>query len=127
LLTTYGHCTERTHSYKKDCEKNFMGNDPGALDYVTSRQRGEEMRCARLHLDVPVMFSSRALSTITDVLYLLVILITAGFFTISCVVLLSQAVRTSPDRSWENNFNALIIGASYAIVVSLTQHYHGQT
>jgi hypothetical protein len=69
------------------------------------------------------MLSSRALSTVADALYLLVILITAGFFTISCVALLSQAVRTSPDRSWESNFNALIIGASYVIVVSLIQHY----
>jgi len=69
------------------------------------------------------MLSSRALSTVAEAAYVLVIIITAGFFTISCVALLSQAVRTASNRSWTDNFNALIIGASYVIVVSLVQHY----
>jgi hypothetical protein len=71
------------------------------------------------------MFSSRVRSTVAEVAYVLVIIITAGFFTISCVVLLSQAVRTAPNRSWAQNFNALIIGTSYVIVVSLFTKFYG--
>lgn len=36
----------------------------------------------------------------------------------SSVFLLSQAVRTSPNRNWSKNINALIIGAAYVAVVS---------
>lgn len=63
------------------------------------------------------MFSSRAVSTISEALYLIILFITTGFFILSCVTLLSQAVRTSPNQSWKGNFNALVIGASYVIVV----------
>ncbi|KAE9410897.1 hypothetical protein BT96DRAFT_912313 [Gymnopus androsaceus JB14] len=53
--------------------------------------------------------------------YTLLILGTACAALLSCVALLSQAVRTAPSRSWKNNFNALVIGASYVVllVVSL--------
>jgi hypothetical protein len=46
-----------------------------------------------------------------------VLLATAVVALLSCVALLSQAVRTSPTRSWNRNYNALIIGASYFVVV----------
>jgi len=121
-----------THSYKKDWEKNFMGNDPGALLYglwVDRAGEREERRNSGVvcngvdqligQVVLARMFSSRVRSTVAEVAYVLVVIITAGFFTISCVVLLSQAVRTAPNRSWAQNFNALIIGTSYVIVVGL--------
>jgi hypothetical protein len=42
---------------------------------------------------------------------------------LSCLALLSQAVRTAPGQTWKNNFNALVIGASYVILVSLFSLY----
>lgn len=65
------------------------------------------------------MLSSRLilLRTISKVSYVLVVLITIVATGLSCTALLAQAVRTSPNQSWTGNINALIIGASYAIVV----------
>lgn len=59
------------------------------------------------------MGSFRLLSSLT---YLLLVLLTVCAILLSCVALLSQAVRTSPSRSWSRNINALIIGASYIVV-----------
>ncbi|KAJ7293292.1 hypothetical protein C8J57DRAFT_1429136 [Mycena rebaudengoi] len=39
---------------------------------------------------------------------------------LSCVALLAQAVRHAPDRSWSKNYNALVIGSSYAIVLAIS-------
>lgn len=50
-------------------------------------------------------------------LYLVIVLLIAFLLLISCVFLLSQAVRTSPNQEWAHNVNALIIGASYILVV----------
>ncbi len=66
------------------------------------------------------MGSFRLLSSLT---YLLLVLLTVCAILLSCVALLSQAVRTSPSRSWSRNINALIIGASYIVVVRPTTHY----
>src|ERR1700761_6742985 len=64
------------------------------------------------------MFSSRkVLRVLSDLSYGFLIIITVVFTGLSCVALLAQAVRHSPTRDWTNNFNALVIGASYAIVV----------
>ena len=38
---------------------------------------------------------------------------------LSCVALLSQAVRTAPNRGWPRNLNALVIGATYVLIVRL--------
>ncbi|KAI0321701.1 hypothetical protein OF83DRAFT_1236985 [Amylostereum chailletii] len=38
----------------------------------------------------------------------------------SCVLLLSQAVRTSSRRSWKNNIDVLIIGIAYGLVLVLS-------
>ncbi|KAG7450331.1 uncharacterized protein BT62DRAFT_505916 [Guyanagaster necrorhizus] len=59
------------------------------------------------------MGSIRLLSSLT---YLLLLLLTICAILLSCVALLSQAVRTSPSQSWSGNINALIIGASYVAV-----------
>jgi hypothetical protein len=65
------------------------------------------------------MFSSRPilLRTISEASYLALLLITIVAIGLSCVALLSQAVRTAWNQSWTKNINALVIGASYAIVV----------
>ena len=49
----------------------------------------------------------------------LVVLVLTFFIGLSCASLLSQAVRTSPSRNWTRNFNAVVIGAAYAIVVRM--------
>lgn len=59
------------------------------------------------------------------VCYFLLVLVLSGVFVLSCLAFLSQAVRTDPDGTWIRNFNALIIGASYVIVVRLpVRSYH---
>ncbi|KAJ7919146.1 hypothetical protein B0H13DRAFT_2231016 [Mycena leptocephala] len=64
------------------------------------------------------MLSSRkVLSILSNISYGLLIIITIIMTGISCVALLAQAVRHSPTRSYTRNFNALIIGASYGIVL----------
>ncbi|KAG1783759.1 hypothetical protein EV702DRAFT_14207 [Suillus placidus] len=60
--------------------------------------------------------SLRARAWISDICYALLVLVTGGFFAISCAALLSQAVRTSPVRSWTNNWDAVIIAATYLLV-----------
>ncbi|OJA12059.1 hypothetical protein AZE42_06693 [Rhizopogon vesiculosus] len=62
--------------------------------------------------------SLRARTWISEVCYALLVLVTACFFALSCVALLSQAARTSPGRSWADNWDAVIIGATYFLVVS---------
>ncbi|KIP12020.1 hypothetical protein PHLGIDRAFT_82623 [Phlebiopsis gigantea 11061_1 CR5-6] len=63
---------------------------------------------------------SRGKSTLAGIAYLLLVLLLVLFVGLSCAGLLSQAVRTSPDRNWTRNFNALIIGAAYALVLALS-------
>ncbi|KAG1757389.1 hypothetical protein EDB19DRAFT_1657224 [Suillus lakei] len=60
--------------------------------------------------------SLRARAWISDICYALLVLVTGCFFAISCVALFSQAVRTSPVRSWTNNWDAVVIAATYLLV-----------
>jgi hypothetical protein len=64
-----------------------------------------------------LMFSSRTVRSISEVSYVLLVLLAACAIGLSCIDLLSQAVRTSANRSWTSNFNTLVIGASYLAVV----------
>lgn len=57
------------------------------------------------------------LRTASEITYLVVLLTVLSAVGLSCFALLSQAVRTAPNRSWLKNVNAFVIGASYAIVV----------
>ncbi|PIL32036.1 hypothetical protein GSI_06740 [Ganoderma sinense ZZ0214-1] len=63
-------------------------------------------------------FSRR--STVSQVVYLLIVLLTSFFVAISCVLLLSQAARTAPNRSFIQNFNAVVIGAAYVILLMVS-------
>jgi len=65
------------------------------------------------------MLSPRVLRTASEGAYVFLVLITIVAAGLSCAAIISQAVRTSPDRSWEKNVNALVIGASYIILVGL--------
>ncbi|THU94826.1 hypothetical protein K435DRAFT_667476 [Dendrothele bispora CBS 962.96] len=67
------------------------------------------------------MLSPRLQRTLLDISYVLLVLGTICATLLSCVALLSQAVRISPSQTWRNNFDALVIGASYIIlaIVSL--------
>ncbi len=57
------------------------------------------------------------------VLYLLLITLSVVVIGLSCLLLLSQAVRNAPNRDWTSNINALVVGATYILIVS-TQVYH---
>ncbi|EJF66631.1 hypothetical protein BD309DRAFT_853940 [Dichomitus squalens] len=56
-------------------------------------------------------------STVSLAAYLLIVLLVAFFVAISCVFLLSQAARTAPNRGFVQNFNAVVIGAAYVILL----------
>lgn len=58
------------------------------------------------------------LRTASESSYALLVLITIVATGLSCAALLSQAVRTAPSQSWGKNVDALVIGASYAVVAS---------
>ena len=62
--------------------------------------------------------SFRYAHPLSAVTYFALVLITAFFVGVSCALLLSQAVRNAPNRSWNKNFNAAVIGAAYALVVN---------
>lgn len=64
------------------------------------------------------MLSPKLLRTISETSYVLLVLLTVVATVLSCAALLSQAVRTSPGQDWTNNFNALVIGASYLVVLA---------
>ncbi|KAK7463765.1 hypothetical protein VKT23_005702 [Stygiomarasmius scandens] len=66
------------------------------------------------------MLSLRLQKTLLDVSYVLLVLGTICATLLSSVALLSQAVRTSATQTWRNNFNALVIGASYIILAVLS-------
>lgn len=72
------------------------------------------------------MYSSRLilLRTVSEASYVLLVLLTIVATGLSCTVLIAQAIRTSPNQSWSKNVNALVIGASYAIVVCLVQQQY---
>ena len=59
---------------------------------------------------------SRA-TTLLGAAYIFVWLVYIFALSISCVALLSQAVRTSRNQSWKKNINVLIIGIAYVTVV----------
>ena len=72
------------------------------------------------------MFSkSRGTSAVFFLLYALVVLLTVFFTAVSCALLLSQAVRTDRRRTWKKNFDAVVIGAAYVIVVRVVLHLLG--
>ena len=56
-------------------------------------------------------------STVSHFAYVLLVLLTAAFVAISCAFLLSQTVRTAPNRSFAKNPDAVIVGAAYVAVV----------
>src|SRR6266700_4198639 len=64
------------------------------------------------------MLSPRVLRTVSEGAYVSFVLIAIVATGLSCAAIISQAVRTSPEQSWEKNFNALVIGASYIILLS---------
>ncbi|KAI0724476.1 hypothetical protein C8T65DRAFT_734097 [Cerioporus squamosus] len=59
-------------------------------------------------------------STVSTLCYVALVLITTFFVAISCALLLSQAARTAPNRSFVKNFNAVVIGAAYVLVLVLS-------
>ena len=61
------------------------------------------------------------LPTISTLSYLTLTLITAALVYISCAFLIAQAIRTSSSQSIKNNWNVVIIGAAYILVVGRHQ------
>ncbi|RDB29608.1 hypothetical protein Hypma_015339 [Hypsizygus marmoreus] len=74
------------------------------------------------------MLSSRLLllKTVSKASYALLVLITIVATGLSCTALLAQAVRTAPNQSWAKNVNALVVGASYAVVLIASLLYCGK-
>ena len=66
---------------------------------------------------IRLMFPSLVLRTFAETSYLFLVLLLIVATGLSCAALLAQAVRTSPTQSWIGNYNALVIGASYLLVV----------
>ena len=60
------------------------------------------------------------LPTISTLGYLVLTLITIAFVCLSCASLVVQAIRASPSQSIENNWNVVIIGTAYVLVVRLS-------
>ena len=56
-------------------------------------------------------------STVSHIIYVLLVLLTAVFVAVSSAFLLSQAVRTEPNRSFVRNPNVVVIGGAYVVVV----------
>lgn len=73
------------------------------------------------------MLSPRVLRTVSESAYVFLVLLTVVATVLSCAAILSQAVRTSPTRSWSKNFNALVVGASYIILVSSSRDFRFQS
>lgn len=57
------------------------------------------------------------LPTASALSYLTLTLITTAFVCLSCAFLIVQAIRSSSSRSIEGNWNVVIIGAAYTLVV----------
>lgn len=66
-----------------------------------------------------MLFSHRVLRTVSEAIYALLVLVTAVAAGLSCAAVISQAVRTSQTQDWTNNFNALVVGATYIILVGV--------
>ncbi|EKM60984.1 uncharacterized protein PHACADRAFT_110950 [Phanerochaete carnosa HHB-10118-sp] len=64
--------------------------------------------------------SSWGRSTLSGITYIVIVLTLTFFIGLSCAALLSQAVRTAPNKNWTRNFNAVVIGAAYAIVFAVS-------
>ncbi|KAH9857843.1 hypothetical protein C2E23DRAFT_801771 [Lenzites betulinus] len=59
-------------------------------------------------------------STLSPICYAAIVLVTTFFAAISCAFLLSQAVRTAPNRSFVKNVNAVVIGAAYVFMLIMS-------
>lgn len=73
------------------------------------------------------MLSPRVLRTLSEAAYAFLVIITIVASGLSCAAILSQAVRTSPTESWDRNFNALIVGASYVVLVRSSRRLYART
>jgi hypothetical protein len=56
-------------------------------------------------------------NTVSELLYWILVLLLGCLVALSAVFLLSQAVRTSPRRTFAKNFDTIVIGACYVAVV----------
>jgi hypothetical protein len=55
--------------------------------------------------------------SISRAAYLLLVLFIGCLAALSAVLLLTQAVRNTRERTWANNANVFVIGLAYSIVV----------
>lgn len=67
---------------------------------------------------------SRIAHALSGFLYVLVLFATICVTAVSSFFLLSQAVRTSEAQTIYHNYNALVIGGSYGLVVSMACLYY---
>lgn len=63
------------------------------------------------------LWSSRLLWTLSGLSYYTLVVLTFVATFLSCISLLSQAVRTTDHRTWgRGNYNTVVIGAAYSLV-----------
>lgn len=61
--------------------------------------------------------NSSWLQTVSTLSYLTFTLVTTALACLSCAFLIVQAIRSSPSQTIENNWDVVIIGAAYVLVV----------
>ena len=90
-----------------------------ALDH--SRHKGEALSpIVGFEVTPNTSMSPSWLPTISTLGYLALTLITTAFVCLSCASLLVQAIRASPSQSIKSNWNVVIIGTAYVLVVRLS-------
>ncbi|KAJ3505096.1 hypothetical protein NLJ89_g7594 [Agrocybe chaxingu] len=93
--------------------------DLDQTDVTQPNKHGNNARNRKQALSA-FMLSSRVLRTASETAYGFLILITVIAAALSCTALISQAVRTSPTRSWSKNINAVIVGAAYFFLFAVS-------
>jgi hypothetical protein len=68
--------------------------------------------------DCQLMVSRTERESLSKLTYIPLLVLIVCLIGVSGVFLLSQAVRTAPDRQWTQNGNVFVIGASYLALVS---------
>jgi len=104
------------------------------LQHNQAKERVNKNRISGSTVDHPLIFSvvhvlpdmfklsPLLLRTISETIYAFVILLIVVAAGLSCAAIISQAVRTSPRGDWIGNLNAVVVGASYIILVSFCIH-----
>ncbi|KAH8835337.1 hypothetical protein DL96DRAFT_1809216 [Flagelloscypha sp. PMI_526] len=65
---------------------------------------------------MPMVRWTRILWTLSGLSYYFLVALAFATAFLSCISLLSQAVRNDPRRTWKSNYDTIIIGGAYGVV-----------